>query len=75
VKTRTETDDMNDKPNYSGVTLNERLFVAGLLHEWDAAVQARDRNRMIELLRKVDLPNDAEPISDKVLANPRFYGF
>jgi hypothetical protein len=66
---------MKDKPDYSGMTVNERLFSAGLLDSWDEAVRARNRSRMIELLREVDLSYDAEPISDGVLANPKFYGF
>jgi len=46
---------MKDKPDYSGMTVNERLFAAGLLDAWDAAVNARNRNRMIEVLLEVDL--------------------
>jgi hypothetical protein len=48
------------------MTINERLFAAGLLDAWDAAVRARNRGRMIELLQEVDLLLDAEPISDGV---------
>ena len=66
---------MKDKADYSGMTVNERLYAAGLLDAWDAAAKSRDRNRMVELLNEVDLSNQAEWISDKILANPKFYGF
>jgi len=66
---------LKDKTDYSGMTVNERLYAAGLLEAWDAAAKSRDRNRMIELLNEIDLSNQAESISDKILANPKFYGF
>jgi hypothetical protein len=53
------------------MTTNERLFVAGLLTEWDAAVKARNRALMIELLSQVDLSEQAAAIADRVLANPK----
>jgi hypothetical protein len=43
-----------DKPDYSGMTVNERLFQAGLLKDWDLAAVARDRDRMIAILAQVD---------------------
>lgn len=66
---------MNEETSYNGMTVNERLFVAGLLSEWDEAARARNRNRMIELLTRVDLARDAAKICDAVLANPTLYGF
>jgi hypothetical protein len=64
-----------DKPNFGGMTTNARLYAAGLLDAWDAAVHARDRDRMIEVLCQVDLASQAESISDLVLLNPGRYGF
>lgn len=64
------------KPSpYEGMTVNERLFVAGLLELFDRAALARDRDRMIGLLKQVesvDFP-EAEAIAttDAVLANQR----
>lgn len=66
---------MINKPNYGGMTVNERLVEAGLMNEWEAAAKSRDRKRMIELLSEVDLASQAEQISDTLLANPRRYGF
>ena len=61
-----------DQPDYSGMAVNERLFEAGLLGEFDRATIARDRKRMIALLILVDVgPETAEAI----LANPTMYGF
>jgi hypothetical protein len=57
------------------MTTNERLFEAGLLSEWNAAARSRNRERMIELLGKVDLGDQAEWIADTVLSNPGKYGF
>jgi hypothetical protein len=63
------------KSNYQGMTVNERLVVAGLIEQWDAAVKRRDRDRMIETLKQVDIGSDAEKIVDAVLKNPALYGF
>ncbi len=57
------------------MTTNERLSDAGLLSEWTAAARARNRERMIELIGKVDLGDQAESITDTVLSNPGKYGF
>jgi hypothetical protein len=64
---------MKDKPNYSGMTVNERLYEAGLLDAWDAAASSRNRDRLIELLGKVGLSEQAEWISSTVLSNPKRY--
>ena len=63
------------KSPYSAMTVNERLFSAGRLVEWDQAVRTRDRTRMIEILQSVDMGDDATIAVDRVLANPTFYGF
>jgi hypothetical protein len=46
-------------------TINNRLFVAGLLHAFDEAKAAKDRPKMIELLMAVEYSKtDAEQIAD-----------
>lgn len=65
---------MNDKPDCSGMTVNERLFTAGLLDAFDAAARRRDRARMIELLSAVDVEDTARSV-DTILANPERYGY
>jgi hypothetical protein len=44
---------MNDK--YLGMTVNERLFVSGLLKDFDKAVEQNDRSKIVEILKKVEL--------------------
>ena len=64
------------KPKFAGMTVNERLVVAGLLQQWDKSVKARDRDEMIAILKRVDLPEtESARIADSVLANPTKYGF
>jgi hypothetical protein len=55
------------RDNYSGMTINERLFAAGLLKEFDSACVSRDRTKMVELLGRVNLGDQAERIADSVL--------
>lgn len=66
---------MERHPDYGGMTVNERLYSAGLIGEWDAAARARNRERMIAILSQVDLADQAEKIVDTVLTNPRRYDF
>ena len=60
---------------YAGMTVNERLFAAGLLDAFDAAAKRRDRDEMIRLLASVELEGpDGPAIVDTILANPGKYG-
>ena len=45
------------------------------MEEWDRAATSKSRDRMIELLRKVELFEQAEQIADTVLSDPKRYGF
>jgi hypothetical protein len=61
---------------FQGMTVNERLFAAGILSAFDNEAQAENRVEMIRLLVSVDLPQpEAERIADAELANPSIYGF
>lgn len=52
------------------MTVNERLFSAGLLESWDEAVKQRDRARMIALLMSVELAAEqAAFTTDTALVN------
>jgi hypothetical protein len=63
-------------PDYGGMTVNERLYEAGLTSEFDAAVHAKDRERIITVLMGVALSkDDAASTADTILANPKRYGF
>jgi hypothetical protein len=63
-------------PNYAGMTVNERLFEAGLLKEFDSAIASGDRRRAIEILGHVAMTEDgATRTVDTVLRNPSKYGY
>jgi hypothetical protein len=59
----------------AGMTTNERLFLAGLLPEWDEAAHSRNGERMVEILCKIGLGGQANEIAGAVLADPQRYGF
>jgi hypothetical protein len=64
------------RERYRGMTVNERLVVAGLLEQFDAATRRRDRAAMMALLAQVDLdPEQAALTTETVLANPKRYGY
>jgi hypothetical protein len=67
-------DDPRARPDFSGMTVNERLFTADLMDAFDAAVRRRDRARMVEMLRAVAV-EDAEATADTLLADPKQYGY
>jgi hypothetical protein len=68
--------DVPGKPDYSGMTVNERLFAAGLTHEFDTAARQRNRAKLVELLLAVQVErNDAEQSANRILAAPGFYGY
>lgn len=56
---------MNDK--YKGMTVNERLYVSGLIREFDNAVEKKDVQAVVSILKKVELNERAiEPILQKL---------
>lgn len=62
------------KPNFAGMTTNERLFVAGLLESFDDAALRNDREGMISLLQQVAFSEaDAADCVDQILAHPEVY--
>ena len=62
--------------DYSGMTVNERLFAAGKLDAYDDAAQQRDLDAMIAILVTVQMtPQQARETSETVLANPAKYGY
>lgn len=65
---------MNDQSRYAGMTPNERLFDAGLIHAFDAAARARGRAEMVRLLIEVDV-EDADRSADTILERPERYGY
>jgi len=66
----------SEPPNYGGMTVNERLYVAGLVEQFDAAIESRDRRRAVDLLRQVAMSeSEAGATTDAVLADPTGYGY
>ena len=65
---------MSDGNRYAGMTVNERLFVAGLAEAFDAAARATDRSEMIRLLSTVEA-KDAADSTDTILETPDCYGY
>ena len=59
---------------FLGMTVNERLFAAGLLDDFEAAARRRDRRRMIDILTQVAV-DTPERTADTILRNPETYGF
>lgn len=58
------------------MTVNERLYAAGLIKAWDRAVIERDRAKMLEILMATELTAEqAAFTADATLANPEKYGF
>lgn len=55
--------------------MNEALVTAGLIEQWDAAIEAGDRHAAIEVLRKVFDESSAAATVDAVLAEPSKYGY
>jgi len=44
---------------YSGMTVNERLWVSGLFEEFEFAIEKKDVKRVVEILKNVELSDDA----------------
>jgi len=65
---------MSDHGRYAGMTVNERLFEAGLMEAFDVAVRARDRAEMLRLLTEIDV-EEAAWSADTILRNPGRCGY
>ena len=58
---------------YSGMTVNERLYAAGLLDNFFNIANRKDRNEMVALLMSVELDrSEAEKTADTILNSPAF---
>lgn len=56
---------MDDK--YIGMTVNERLYVSGLIDKFDNAVKRKDVSTIVSILEKVELKEESiKPILDSL---------
>jgi len=51
---------------YAGMTVNERLYVSGLMDEFEEAVEKKNTDKVRTILEKVGLTDDSiKPILEK----------
>ena len=51
---------------YAGMTVNERLYVSGLMDEFEEAVEKKNADKVRTILEKVGLTDDSiKPILEK----------
>ena len=56
---------------YLGMTVNERLYVSGLMDEFDEAVEKKDIEQVHNILEKVELTQGAiEQILERLVIAP-----
>ena len=52
---------------YAGMTVNERLYVSGLMDEYDEAVEKKDADKVRSILEQVELTEESiKPILEKL---------
>jgi hypothetical protein len=44
---------------YTGMTVNERLWVSGLFEEFESAIRNKNVKRAVEILRSVELDDES----------------
>jgi hypothetical protein len=44
---------------YAGMTVNERLYVSGLMNSFDEAVKQKDVTKVISILKDVELTDES----------------
>ena len=66
----------SDKKEYSGMTLNEMLYEAGLMKDFDSAIRKKDKTALIRILKSVNIAEkSASKIIESIFSNPEKYGY
>lgn len=61
---------------FAGMTVNERIFVCGVMGDFDRAAKICDKEKIIEILLKVDLTEEqAARTAENILSDPARYGY
>ena len=61
---------------FGGMTVNERLFESKLFDAFDLAVIKRDKKKLLEILKTVELSDEqANSTVDAIFLNPKKYGY
>jgi hypothetical protein len=63
------------EPKQPGTTESDHLVIAGRIADLDAAVNARDRAKAIEVLDQAGLTDRVSLMVDTIFANPADYGY
>lgn len=55
------------REQYKGMTVNERLYVSGFMDEFDQAVEEKNLNKIIDILKRVELTDiSIKPILEQL---------
>ncbi len=61
---------------YSEMSVNERLYIAGLIDDFNNAIKQMEFQEAIDILMQTELTNkEANYIIDLIKKNPQKYGF
>ena len=61
---------------FAGMTMNERLYTAGIADKFDAAVRRKDKTVLMELLAQIEIPaRQSQETIDLIFGNPAKYGY
>lgn len=61
---------------FAGMTVNERLFHAGLIARFDATVLAKENAEAISILQQIELSREqATETVTAIFENPGIYGY